>query len=57
MTCRKPSHHGYDEELSGFPEEQSEYSDEQSGRPEEIGKAFSYADPFIDRRRGSPTAP
>src|SRR6476469_8621608 len=48
--------YGYADELSGFPEEQSEYFDEQSRRPEEIGKAFSYADPFIDPRRGFPAS-
>jgi hypothetical protein len=38
-----------DDEPSGYPEEQP-------GPPEEVGRAFSYARPFIDRRPGSYSA-
>ena len=45
-----------DEQPDGYPDEQSGFREEQSGRREEIGRALSYAGPFIDRRPGSATS-
>ena len=39
-----------------IPTKQSGFREEQSGRREEIGRTFSYAGPFIDRRPGSATS-